>query len=152
MYNIVCDTCFWFGLLSPRDDYHLSALKIYEELLKNPQLRFIIPFPSLYETLNTAFCSNKTAMERFNEIVRDKAEYVYDDSYREEAFEQAMSQENISGRHFSLVDIIIRMIIEDNNVRKDAIITSNIRDFYDYYGKIEILQMIANHEMQSKGR
>lgn len=52
MNNVLVDTGFWFALYDEKDQYHNKALKVMDRLINS---RFLIPFPTLYETLNTSF-------------------------------------------------------------------------------------------------
>ena len=59
-----------------------------------------------------------------------KVEFVYDDNYRDSAY-NLMLKENEKGRTLSLVDMIIRLMIADGNLKKDALVTFNVGDFED---------------------
>lgn len=56
MNNVLVDTGFWFALYDEKDQYHNKALKVMDRLINS---RFLIPFPTLYETLNTSFVKKK---------------------------------------------------------------------------------------------
>lgn len=153
MMRVLCDSCFWFALCNEDDSYHLSAVD-YLELFESSkdEVKLIIPFPSLYETLRTAFCKREKAMQHFNRVIDAFGYFVFDDNYRESSYAKVKSSQNYQGRHFSLVDMIIRSIIEDNNVRKDALVTSNIHDFDDItsvYG-VEILPLDDNQTFRNR--
>lgn len=53
--NCIVDTGFWFGLYDKNDslEYHNAAIRIAPKLERFNKI--IIPWPSLYETLNTKF-------------------------------------------------------------------------------------------------
>ena len=153
MTKILCDSCFWFALCNEDDSYHLSAVD-YLELFESSkdEVKLIIPFPSLYETLRTEFCKREKAMLLFNRVIDAFGYFVFDDKYREASYAIVKSSQNYQGRHFSLVDMIIRSIIEDNNVRKDALVTSNVHDFDDIasvYG-VDILSLDDNQTYRDR--
>ncbi|OYT14341.1 MAG: hypothetical protein B6I19_00285 [Bacteroidetes bacterium 4572_114] len=82
MNNILVDTGFWFGLYDKRDSYHNQAIGLYEYLSLG---NIIIPYPSLYETINTRFAKNKEGIEAF-EIILNKSEVtLLDDSNKAKA-------------------------------------------------------------------
>lgn len=152
MYKVLCDSCFWFGLLDPKDSYHYSAVDIFEAFESIGDVVYLMPYPSLYETLKTDICKNQTAMETFNRIVSKNCERIADDKYRDEAFNFAMSKSNYRGQHYSLVDVIIRSIIEDNSVKKDFLVTSNTKDFKDVADihRVPIEEILNNEEFAKK--
>ena len=148
MYKVLCDSGFWFGLLDAKDEYHNSACELFELFEKMGDVVFLLPFPSLYEFLKTSICGNQKAMELFNSIVDKNCELVSDLDYREDAFNVVKSKSNYQGRHFSLVDIIIRFIIEDTRIKKDFLLTNNRKDFGDITEiyNVSIEDVLTNQE------
>ena len=57
MRRLIFDTCFWFALYDPNDSWHSLASKMISDF-ESGDVKIIIPFPSLYETLNTDFVSS----------------------------------------------------------------------------------------------
>ena len=86
MINVIVDTGFWFGYCTPKDEHHQKALDIFSYLLKiDSDLSFIIPYPSLYETLNTKFLrsGNKEGRDWFLEQLEFNPSFIkYDDTLR----------------------------------------------------------------------
>lgn len=81
--RVICDSCFWFALCDETDSYHLAAidyLNLFEQS-KN-EIKLIIPFPSLYETLRTEFCKRGKAMQLFNRVVDAFGYFIFDDMLR----------------------------------------------------------------------
>lgn len=151
MNRVLCDSCFWFGLFDSTDPYALSSEDWFETLTNYGEVEFIIPYPSLYETLKTAICKNQRAMERFNNIVNRFGYLIPDDDYREDAFTQVMSKSNYRGRHFSFVDLVIRLILDDSNVHKSLFITNNVGDFKDVTDPngVELLEIKSNADFMA---
>ena len=86
----------------------------------------------MYETLNTRFVSHAGIFTRFERCLKKCAiEYVDDRPYRDEAYEQTMSFARIGKRPFSLVDMIIRFMLDDDNLKKQYLLTINKEDFRD---------------------
>ena len=140
MKNFVIDTGFWFALFDSIDDHHKQALDIYELIKEN---NIIIPFPTLYETINTAFSKQFLWMQKFQEIVNQpNITKLYDEQYRDEALVITYSSSIKQKRSLSLVDLIIRLILDDPTVRINYLVTFNVGDFSDVCRRrnIEILQ------------
>jgi len=123
--SIVIDTGFWFALFDDRDSYHEDALLYFDYIA--PHI-LVIPWPTLYETLNTRFSRRQSWTEEFNRIIRSNSVcYISDNDYKEVSLNYFFNE-----RHrFSLVDIIIRNILEDDSIKIDAILTFNKSDFID---------------------
>lgn len=125
------DSGFWFGFLDKRDQYYADAQNIYKQYLDNKGLRLLVPFPTLYEVLGTRLVKQSKQCGLLYRIMRSpKVEFVYDDNYRVSAY-NLMLKENEKGRTLSLVDMIIRLMIADRNLKKDALVTFNVGDFED---------------------
>ncbi|MFT4222305.1 hypothetical protein [Dysgonomonas sp.] len=129
MNNILIDTCFWYALYNPGDQYYQKAQKMIDYLEFG---NIIIPYPTLHETLNTKFVSRKDWSVSFNNILnRDSTIFIDDKDYKAKALKLTLDNAITAKRPMSLVDIIIRLILDDVNVKTDAIITFNIKDFID---------------------
>lgn len=126
----VVDTGFWIALLHERDQHH-SPAQNKAETLRN--LEYILPWPTLYETLNTRLVRRPELVKRFVEgFLKRPNAHVWDDSrYRDEALEKTLSDESIKKRPISLVDNVLRAIIADTNVKINCLFTFNIADFAD---------------------
>ena len=125
--NIVADSGFWYALFNERDKHHDSALQIEKNI---EHFNILIPWPTLYETINTRFAKrpeNRLGLKRY----LDKATTIkIDDAlYKDDAITEVISPR--SKRAFSAVDYIIRCILEDSDVKTDALITFNVADFID---------------------
>ena len=54
--NVLIDTGFWYAYYDGSDEHHQEAQRVMGLLEKH---RILIPFPSLYETIDTRFCKRK---------------------------------------------------------------------------------------------
>jgi len=142
--TVIVDTGFWYALFDERDQYHQDACD-KEALLE--QFEVIMPWPCVYETLNTRFMRRDVVVRRFEALVRrPQVVLLGDEKYREDALRIALQERAGRGpeerRTLSLVDIIIRLILDDNAVRKHGLLTFNDRDFDDLCRKhgIEMLR------------
>lgn len=128
MKRFIFDSCFWFALFDEKDQYHNLATKMAKDF-DSPAIKILIPFPSMYETLNTEFVNDKRQLNRLHEILanHDKVQFIFDDKYKENAYANTLSQKKSS--KISLVDYIILEMLSDKNLSIDGVVTFNTRDF-----------------------
>ena len=125
--RLLVDSSFFFALFNRRDQHHDDACK-KQEWLEN--LTIVMPWPILYETINTRFVRRPDIIARFESIIRAPDTLFLDDnSYRLEAYKSTLSLAKSRRHTLSLVDAILCAILEDINVRIDAMLTFNSRDF-----------------------
>jgi len=102
-------------------------------------MNILVPWPCLYETFNTRFAKDTPALKKFESFLRKPhVVLIQDDCYREKALNAAFQFCLVRSRPLALVDMVIRLILENNNVRKHAIITFNPNDFRDLCNKYNI--------------
>lgn len=126
--RLLLDTGFWFALYDPRDAYHNEALAVVD-LLDIHGL--VVPWPTLYETLNTRLVRRRTVVQDFAHLLSWHNVYLLpDEKYRDAALEEIRTP---SRPHLtlSLVDAVLRLVLADVNVKIDALITFNPGDFLD---------------------
>ena len=135
MNNILVDTCFWYALYDKSDQHYDKAQKIKDYLeLGN----IIIPYPVMYETLNTYFV--KKWIYGFREIINKSTTIlVSDEPYKNQALKNTLLLS--SSRPMSLVDMVLRFMLEDVDLNINALITFNVGDFVDLcgYRRIELI-------------
>lgn len=125
--GLLVDTGYFIALYTERDEHH-SAAKRKQGLLERWPI--VLPWPVLYETMNTRFVKMPGALARFGAILVHPDTVLLDDSpYREGSYRTV--GETAPQRYFSLVDAVLRAIIEDTNVSISAMLTFNPRDFHD---------------------
>ena len=134
--RIIADSGYWFALFNERDDYHCEAMVIQEEIEVHSLL---IPWPTLYEAINTRFIRRKhdaIRLKRFLDL--PSTVLLVDDPYREESLAFVLGN---SIHSFSLVDHVVRSMLADESLSIDGFIGFNPRDFYDicYSRGIEML-------------
>lgn len=123
--TILVDTGFWFALYNTDDSDHETAKQIAGVIQSSTVL---IPWPSLYEVLNTRFTKNKVVLGQFETFLgKPSTIRINDISYRDQALKETLA----SPRPISLVDRVIRMMLMDVNLRINYLITFNKRDFVD---------------------
>jgi hypothetical protein len=127
--TLIVDSGVWYSLWD-RTDSKYSETGEMEDLIESHTL--VVPWPILYETVNTRFVKNRIGLESFEKLLnRRETSIVSDQEYREAALEILFSPLASQKRHLSLCDLVIRLMIEDINVRIDALVTFNHRDFAD---------------------
>lgn len=131
--NILVDTGFWYSYLGTREiEKHKVASDIFR-YLDSISACFIIPFPTLYETVNTKLLKEKKAKEStwFLKELNSNPRFVKisDERYKDEAYKRTVTENK---RGISLVDNILRVMMEDkDNINIDGLITFNSEDFSD---------------------
>lgn len=139
MNKIIIDTCYWYALYDSRDPYHNEANQLAEYLELG---KIIMPFPTLYETINTRFTKRKEWMFEFESVIKRENVILIDDSdYKNEALNLSFKSTLLQNRPISLVDTIIRLMLDDSKLNIDYLMSFNIGDFNDICQKnrIEII-------------
>ncbi len=122
------DTGFWFALFEDRDDYHQDAQRWEEALLGFRTI--LLPWPILYETLNTRFMRRSAWIPRFNALLnRGNTRCLDDAKYRDQGLRDTLLMGGSRGRRLSLVDCVLQRIIEDRTVGVNCLFTYNVADF-----------------------
>lgn len=132
--RVLVDSGFWFALWNVKDgdkqspNRHREALRLTDELGFS---EFLLPWPTLYETLCSRFVGQRKMVEQF--IMRmERPNYLKldDKKYRDAALSEvqfALTQK----RKLSLVDAVLRQMLQDKTLQLQGIITFNVKDFGD---------------------
>ena len=137
--TILTDTCFWLGLVDPKDQYHELANAI-AELIEGNQI--IIPWPCLYETISTHLTRRRDRLIFFEQAISKPNIILLDDElYKKEGLNKVFEHNKFFGKTYSLTDSIIREILKDIDFNVKYFVTFNIGDFQDICDmrRIEIL-------------
>ena len=126
--NLLLDSGFWYALYDARDPFHEQANAFAKHL---DFYTLLIPWPSLYETLNTRFVRHPEWLRPFEKYVhRSSSVRLPDELYRDMGLDSVLSI--VRGwRSISLVDMVIRLMLVDPNIKIDAVVTFNQNDFVD---------------------
>ncbi|HEV7222221.1 MAG TPA: PIN domain-containing protein [Pirellulales bacterium] len=129
MDSAIIDTGVWLAIFDARDERHREG-QAKAELLD--MLRVVIPWPTMYETLRTRFVRNKAALGRFETFLKSPAVvYLEDELYRDAALQMSLDSSLRRNHPLSMVDCLIRLLIDDINVKVQFLATFNDRDFID---------------------
>ena len=126
--NLLLDSGFWYALYDARDPFHEQANAFAKYL---DFYTLVIPWPALYETLNTRFVRHPEWLRPFEQYVqRSSSVRLPDESYRDIALDSVLRI--VRGwRPISLVDMVIRLMLADLNIKIDVMVTFNQNDFAD---------------------
>jgi len=125
--TVMVDTGCWYALCDAREGHHAEAVAKFSDI---EQFRIALPWPCLYETLNTRLVKQALALRQFtNFIKRRNVEWLNDGDYRDAAYELTVT--TAQKRPLALVDMVMRLMLDDVNVRVHALLTFNAGDFYD---------------------
>lgn len=126
---VLTDTCFWLGLVDPRDQYH-DASDTIAKLIETYQILF--PWPCLYETISTHLTRRRERLLFLEEFIKRPEVILFDDtSYRAAAIENVFLLNRVGYSSYSLADSVIRAMLKDHNVRINYLATYNNKDFED---------------------
>ena len=125
--RLMVDTGYWLAVCDSRDSRHNLAATTLGEYERHGLL---LPWPCVYETLRTRFVARPAAIRRFAAMSkRSNVERLDDSKYRDDAYEAIVS--TASRRPMSLVDMVMRLMLEDVEVRVNRLLTFNPKDFHD---------------------
>ena len=126
---ILTDTCFWIGLIDPKDQFHEVSTAIAGFLEGN---KILFPWPCLYETISTHLTRRREQLLYLEEyILKPNIVLFQDDEYKEEALKQVFLFNRNAGFTYSLTDSVIREILKDDRVKINYLVTYNFSDFQD---------------------
>jgi len=135
--TILADTGFWIALYDPSDDHYEEARGKVDFLERSTVL---VPWPTLYETFRSQFTKWADRVKGFESFLRGpNAQLVDDAPYREEALSMVFG--HLDKRCFSLVDTVIRLLLENRTLHTKGLLTTDPGDFHDLCRKhgIELL-------------
>lgn len=128
MQRLLVDSGFFFALFNERDRNHDDAKEKQEWL---EILSIAMPWPILYETINTRFARRPHWIASFEGVVRSpNTEFIDDAPYRVDALEDALVRGKNQRYAMSLTDAVLHSILADPKIRVDAMLTYNRRDFF----------------------
>ena len=126
---ILTDSGFWIGLCDVNDQYHKQSESIMDTIQDLP---IILAWPVTYEVLRTKFVKSEPKIRIFQRIISKGNIHILDDQpYRDKALSETIKLAAVGKRHLSLMDMVLRHILKDRNIRIDYLVTFNVKDFID---------------------
>ncbi len=123
-------------MFAPGDSY---AGDVDEKADVLDRCQIVLPWPTMYETLRTKFVRKTPALQQLrNYLTHPRVQYLDDVPYREQAMELAFSSALSARRPLSMIDCLLRLIMDDATVKIDLLATFNVRDFVDVCRKRRI--------------
>lgn len=124
MKTIILDTGYWIALFNPeKEKEKQKTVEEVTRLIDENNYSISIPFPTLYEFLNSKLSRKKDRLNLVIELSKNKYKKIYDDKYRDKALKKFSDQFSYSISDISLVDEVIKEMIEDDKLRTDSIVT-----------------------------
>lgn len=126
--NILVDSCFWIALYTPEETIrHLRAMEIVDDLENN---QVVIPWPTLYEFVNTRLARRKENLYSFEQfLLKPNVTKLSDDLYKKLALENVFKLNVTQIASISLIDEVLRQMILDDSLKIDYLVTFNKLDF-----------------------
>lgn len=120
MYKILVDTGFWISLFDPTDDPRktVEAERISVEIESE---EIIIPFPTLYEFVNSRLSRREAKFEFEKLLKRPNINRLDDGKYKEQALENFFIKSKLDYSDISLVDEVLKLILADTQIKVDYI-------------------------------
>jgi hypothetical protein len=147
--RFLADTGYLLALCGDEARRTPAAKRTFDSLLSGRGNVLLVPWPILYEGLNSEFADNRSWMDRlarsWDKLQRSKKfEFVDDAPYRQQCFEEfsgIASERHGRFETLSLVDRILMDLLEDRSKPIEAFLTFDLRDFGNFCGKrgIEII-------------
>mgnify|MGYP000926518565 CR=1 FL=1 len=126
--NILVDSCFWIALYTPeKAETHSRALELIDDLENN---NIIIPWPTLYEFVNTRLARRKENLFAFQQfLLKPNVRKISDEEYKKTALHNIFELNVSHQASISLIDEVLRLMLLDGNLRVDYLVTFNRSDF-----------------------
>ncbi len=131
MSSILVDTGVWYAVCDPKDGqrYVTSVEELWTKIEPHS---IVFPWPIAYETLRSSFAKNNIALGQFERHIKSpKIIFIDDHKYLGEAFRYCFETSLRRNRPLSMVDCLLRLMLDDRNNRIDYLATFNIKDFHD---------------------
>jgi hypothetical protein len=131
MPSLLLDTGVWYALCDPADRTRPpDVVKQIDDLVSSHPT--LVPWPIAYESLRTRLVRNTFALSRFEQAMKSpRIRFVGDDPYRQAALELSLESSLRRRRPLSMVDCMMRLLLEDVQAKVSYLVTFNERDFVD---------------------
>ena len=139
--RILVDSCFWIALYTPEEvENHSKAAKIIDDLENN---EVIIPWPTLYEFVNTRLARRKENLFAFQQfLLKPNIILISDEEYKKRALQNIFNLNISRQASISLIDEVLRLMIADDSLNIDFLATFNRSDF-EYHCQLAKVIILA---------
>jgi predicted nucleic acid-binding protein len=135
---VLIDTCFWIALFKPNDPFHKNAKEILAQI---DRYYFRLPWPTLYEFINTRLVTTPSRLAQFTRVMASPGIIREDDTkYRERSLKLSIERTS-NDPALSLTDSVIRLMAEDRDLCVDYLVSydNDLRSSITRNRGIEIL-------------
>jgi len=137
--TVCTDAGFLIGVYDQRDERHGHAVKSFVTWFGSGAHRLLVPWPMLYETVSTRMARNAKAMALMERDWKrlqtlSQLELIPDEPFRDGVMDECFDELRKPRQHYrclSAADRVVRRMLSDQNLRIQALITYNPRDFAD---------------------
>lgn len=140
--TVLLDSCYWIALyLEEEEDDRGEKAKELADLMTIQTARLCLPWPTLYEFVNSKL-GRRDTLDQFQKVITSPNVVLLSDSiYKELALQNVLNRRHAVHGDISLVDEVIRLIIldPDVNVKYFASFDQPLRNFALAHNKILIL-------------
>lgn len=119
---ILIDSCYWIALLDEGSDPREKEMaNTIADLIDGKNL--VIPYPTLYEFINSRLSrrDQRTKLEAI--LKKPNVQRINDENYKEQALEMFFANSRLYINDHSLVDEIIKLMLNDKNLKIDYLVT-----------------------------
>ena len=139
MRRLCADTGFMFALYDDADSRNETAQEYFVSYFENGDGILVLPWPVMYESLNTLFASNTKCIKRLKQDFRilngaGRLELQDDVAYRDRALAVCLEEPGLirkTARTLSLVDRTLREMLLDPNLNLGGVLTNDPKAFTD---------------------
>lgn len=123
MKTLIVDTGYWIELFNPENNpENQEIIELITDVIHEYQV--LIPYPTLYEFLNSKFSRNHRTNNFKEELDKPRYIKIDDAEYKERALTNFLEKNQyINNQDISFVDEVIKEMIDDTNLKTDFIIT-----------------------------
>lgn len=127
---VLCDSGFWISLYYPlKDPRATEEAQAIAELIDNCII--CIPWPTMYEFLNSKLSKTGGMFEFEKAVNNPNNKLISDSTYKQNALKNLFIANRYTPNEVSLVDEVIKLIIDDRNYRFDYFISVD-QDLQNY--------------------
>ncbi len=133
--HILIDAGFLIALAFQHDKFHSDAIAIAKDI---GYYNLLCPWPITYEILRTKHTNRFDYLQIVRHFFASDKVILHDDTLYREACLKACLNTKMGDRSLSLIDMVLRAIMENNHWNIGYLATFNSKDFIDICGQYNI--------------